>query len=202
VHLCSASAGINTAGLQLTAAQLTTGYAEYSAQLTASLTVIPGDLVLRVYADGTPNQNGQFYIDALEIFPTAQPANASLVRASRAEDPESYDGLDGMLSVAENNGQAIRAAFELRERLYFVKKHSMYVTQDDGTNEPALWDDIGSFAARGDAVGAGRRLWRDWVVIAHRTGLYLFSGGEPVKIRRKFSPRGTRSIGSARKRCG
>jgi len=31
------------------------------------------------------------------------------VRASRVEDPESYDGIDGLLSVAENNGQAIRA---------------------------------------------------------------------------------------------
>jgi hypothetical protein len=188
VHLYSASGGINTTGLQLTAAQLTTGYVEYSAQLTAPLTVIPGDLVLRVYADGTPNQNGQFYIDCIEIFPTTQPVNASLVRASRVEDPESYDGLDGMLSVAENNGQAIRAAFELRERLYFVKEHSMYVTQDDGTNEPALWtisevsQRVGTPSVRG--VGFGE----DWAVIAHRTGLYLFSGGEPVKISQEIQP--------------
>src|SRR5271157_3886781 len=134
VHLYSASGGINTTGLQLTAAQLTTGYVEYNAQLTGPLAAIPNDLALRVYADGTPNQNGQFYIDCVEIFPTTQPVNASLVRASRVEDPESYDGLDGMLSVAENNGEAIRAAFKLRERLYFVKEHSLYVTQDDGTN--------------------------------------------------------------------
>jgi len=188
VHLYSASGGINTTGLQLTAAQLTTGYVEYSAHLTAPLTVIPGDLVLRVYADGMPNQNGQFYIDAIEIFPALQPMNASLVRASRVEDPESYDGLDGMLSVAENNGQAIRAAFELRERLYFVKEHSMYVTQDDGTNEPALWtisevsQRVGTPSVRG--VGFGE----DWAVIAHRTGLYLFSGGEPVKISQEIQP--------------
>ena len=133
VNLYSASGGINTTGLQLTAGQVTTGYVEYSALLTGALTTIPNDLMLRVYADGTPNQNGQFYIDCIEIYTTTQPANASLVRASRVEDPESYDGIDGMLSVAENNGQAIRAAFELRERLYFVKEHSMYVTQDDGT---------------------------------------------------------------------
>jgi len=188
VHLYSGSGGINTAGLQLTAAQLTTGYVEYSAQLTAPLTAIPSDLVLRVYADGTPNQNGQFYIDAIEIFPAAQPVNASLVRASRVEDPESYDGLDGMLSVAENNGQAIRSAFKLRERLYFVKEHSLYVTQDDGTNEPALWSiaevsrGVGTPSVRG--VGFGE----DWVVIAHRTGLYLFSGGEPVKISQEIQP--------------
>ena len=188
VHLYSASGGINTTGLQLSAGQLTTSYVEYSAELTAPLPSIPSDLVLRVYADGMPNQNGQFYIDAIEIFPTTQPVNASLVRASRVEDPESYDGLDGMLSVAENNGQAIRAAFELRDRLYFVKEHSLYVTQDDGTNEPALWTiseisrRVGTPSVRG--VGFGE----DWVVIAHRTGLYLFSGGQPVKISQEIQP--------------
>jgi hypothetical protein len=188
VHLYSQSGGINTAGLQLTAGQLTTSYVEYSAQLTGPLGTIPSDLLLRVYADGTPNQNGQFYIDAIEISPTAQPVNASLVRASRVEDPESYDGINGMLSVAENNGQAIRAAFKLRERLYFVKEHSMHVTQDDGTNEPSLWSiaevsrRVGTPSVRG--VGFGE----DWVVIAHRTGLYLFSGGEPVKISQEIQP--------------
>ena len=188
IHLFSQSGGINTTGLQLTAAQLTTGYVEYSAQLTAPLATIPSDLVLRIYADGTPTLNGQFYIDCIEIFPTAQPANASLVRASRVEDPESYDGIDGLLSVAENNGQAIRAAFKLRERLYFVKEHSLHVTQDDGTNEPALWSiaevsrRVGTPSVRGVGIG------EDWVVIAHRTGLYLFNGGEPIKISQEIQP--------------
>ncbi len=188
IHLFSTIGGINTTGLQLTAAQLTTSYVEYTAQLTAPLATIPSDLLLRVYADGTPNQNGQFYIDAIEIFPTAQPVNASLVRASRVEDPESYDGIDGLLSIAENNGQAIRAAFKLRERLYFVKEHSLHVTQDDGTNEPSLWAiaevsrKVGTPSVRGVGIG------EDWVVIAHRTGLYIFSGGEPVKISQEIQP--------------
>jgi len=188
IHLYGASGAINTIGLQLTATQLTTTYVEYTAQLTAPLTTIPSDLLLRVYADGTPNQNGQFYVDCIEIFPTAQPVNASLVRASRVEDPESYDGIDGLLSVAENNGQAIRAAFKLRERLYFVKEHSLYVTQDDGTNEPSLWAiaevsrKVGTPAVRGVGIG------EDWVVIAHRTGLYIFNGGEPIKISQEIQP--------------
>ncbi|HKW64569.1 MAG TPA: hypothetical protein VJN89_18605 [Candidatus Acidoferrum sp.] len=188
IHLFSASGGINTIGLQLTAAQLTTSYVEYTADLTTPLSAIPSDLVLRVYADGTPNQFGQFYVDCIEIFPTAQPVNASLVRASRAEDPESYDGIDGLLSVAENNGQAIRAAFKLRERLYFVKEHSLHVTQDDGTNEPSLWAiaevsrKVGTPSVRGIGIG------EDWVVIAHRTGLYIFNGGEPIKISQEIQP--------------
>ncbi len=157
VHLFSLSAGINTTGLQLTAAQLTTSYAEFSADLTTPLTTIPSDLVLRVYADGTPTLNGQFYIDSIEIAPTAQPVNASLIRASRVEDPESYDGIDGLLSVAENNGQAIRAAFKLRERLYFVKEHSLHATQDDGTNEPSLWTHLRNLAQAGHSVRPRRR---------------------------------------------
>src|SRR5882724_1950558 len=188
IHLYGASGAINTIGLQLTATQLTTTYVEYTAQLTAPLTTIPSDLLLRVYVDGTPNQNGQFYVDCIEIFPTAQPVNASLVRASRVEDAESYDGIDGLLSVAENNGQAIRAAFKLRERLYFVKEHSLHVTQDDGTNEPSLWAiaevsrKVGTPSVRGVGIG------EDWVVIAHRTGLYIFSGGEPIKISQEIQP--------------
>jgi hypothetical protein len=188
IHLFSASGGINTTGLQLTASQLTANYVEYAAELTAPLAAIPSDLVLRVYADGTPNQNGQFYVDSIEIFPTVQPVNASLVRASRVEDPESYDGIDGLLSVSENDGQAIRAAFKLRERLYFVKEHSLHVTQDDGTNEPALWSlaevsrRVGTPSVRGVGIG------EDWVVIAHRTGLYIFNGGEPVKISQEIQP--------------
>ncbi|MGC2815014.1 MAG: hypothetical protein WA207_06375, partial [Candidatus Acidiferrum sp.] len=188
LHLFSQSAGINTTGLQLTASQLTTSYVEYSAELTAPLATIPGDLVLRVYADGTPNTGGQFYIDSVEIFPTSTPANTSIVRGSRVEDPESYDGIEGFLSVAENNGQAIRAAFTLRERLYFVKEHSLHVTQDDGVNEPSLWTisevshRLGTPSVRGVGVG------EDWVVIAHRTGLYIFNGGEPIKISQEIQP--------------
>jgi hypothetical protein len=188
VQLYSARGGISTAGLQLTAAQLGTSYTEFAAQLTQPLDAVPADLLLRVYADGTPNASGQFYIDSIEIYPTAQPVNASLVRVSRADDPESYDGIDGLLSVAENNGQSVRAAFKLRERLYCVKEHSLFVTQDDGTNEPALWPiaevsrRVGTPSVRGVGVG------EDWVVIAHRSGLYIFNGGEPVKISQEIQP--------------
>jgi len=188
IHLVSATGGVSTTGLQLSATQLTTTYVEYTAQLTAPLTAIPGDLLLQIYADGTPTLNGIFYIDSIEIFPTAQPLNSSLVRGSRVEDPESYDGINGLLSVSENDGQAIRAAFKLRERLYFVKEHSIHVTQDDGTNEPALWSiaevtrRVGTPSVRGIGIG------EDWVVVAHRTGLYIFSGGEPVKISQEIQP--------------
>jgi len=189
VHLFSTSASINTTGLQVTAPQTGTAYSEFTAQLTAPLATIPADLLLRVFADGTPGPAGGFFVvDNIEVYPTAQPANASLVRASRVEDPESYDGVNGILLVAENNGEAIRSAFKLRERLYFVKERSMHVTQDDGANEPAQWQlsevsrTVGTPSVNGVAVG------EDWVVIANRAGLYLFWGSEPVKISQEIQP--------------
>src|SRR5439155_5561591 len=45
IHLFSDAGGINTTGLQLTAAQLTTGYVEYTAQLSVPLATIPSDLL-------------------------------------------------------------------------------------------------------------------------------------------------------------
>jgi len=192
VNLYSAGAGINTPGLQVAAAQVSSAaYTEFTAQLTAPLPVIPADLVLRVYADcpgGFLPRNSRFYVDCIEIAPALQPINSCLVRASGVQDPESYDALTGLLSVAENDGQAVRAAFTLRERLHFVKEHSLYVTQDDGTNEPAMWTisevshRVGTPSVHGVAVA------EDWAVIADRSGLYLYYGGEPVKISQEIQP--------------
>ncbi|HEX2711833.1 MAG TPA: hypothetical protein VHM88_06360, partial [Candidatus Acidoferrales bacterium] len=175
--------------MQLTAAQVGTSFAEFITPLTLALATIPSDLVLRIYADGTPSPNGGFFlVDNVEVFPTNQPYNASLVRACRVEDPESYDGVNGILSIAENNGQAIRAAFRLRERLYFVKERSLYVTEDDGVNEPSLWAvnevsrSVGTPSVHGVDEG------EDWVAIAARSGLYLFWGAEPVKVSQEIQP--------------
>ena len=55
-------------------------------------------MVLRVYADGVPGPSGEsFLVDQLEIYPTLSPQNASIVRASRALNAESYDGVTGLL---------------------------------------------------------------------------------------------------------
>lgn len=191
VHLFSTSAGISTPGVSVPAAQVTAGaWKEFIAPITPSggFSSIPSDLVLRVYADGTPTLAAGFLVDNIEIFPTAQPYNTSLVRASFADDPESYDGVSGFLSVSENDGQTVRAAFLLRERLYFVKDRSLHVTQDDGVNEPASWtlnevsDAVGTPSVQGVDVG------EDWAVIAGRAGMYIFDGGEPIKISQEIQP--------------
>ncbi|HTZ74704.1 MAG TPA: hypothetical protein VMB47_12340 [Candidatus Aquilonibacter sp.] len=176
-------------GLAISATQATGAYQEFTAELFSPQVSLPTDLTLRVYADGTPSPSGEaFLIDNIEIFPTNEPLNASIVRASGTEEPEAYDGVTGFMSIAENDGQCIRAAFSLRNNLYFVKERSMYVTATDGVNEPSLWtveqvsNEVGSPSVHG--VGLGE----EWAVIAGRSGLYLFDGSEPVKLSQEIQP--------------
>jgi hypothetical protein len=189
VHLYSASGGINTTGLALSAASATTSWTEYIAELTTPLATIPPDLVLRVYADGTPGPNGEsFVLDTIEIFPTNNPVNGSVVRASRVESPESYDGVNGFLSVAEEDGQQVRCAFELRGNLYFVKDRGVHSTADDGVNEPSLWPITEVSRRIGTPSFQGADVGDDFAVIAGRDGLYLFTGGEPQKLSTEIQP--------------
>jgi hypothetical protein len=189
VNCFSPTAGAVGAGLAVTASQATTSYVEYVGQLIPPQAYIPNDMVLRVYADGVPSPSGEsFLTDNIEIFPTLQPQNASIIRASRALNAESYDGITGLLDVAENDGQGIRAAFTLRNYLYIVKERSTFVTTDDGVNEPDLWsieevsNKVGTPSAHGVGIG------EEWAVIAGRAGLYLFDGGNPIKLSQEIQP--------------
>ena len=189
VNAFSPTQGQFATGVAATIGQTNDSYQEFSGILLPALASVPADLILRVYADSLPSPAGEsFLVDNIEIYPTNQAQNPSLVRASRTEEPESYDGVTGILSIAENNGQGIRAAFALRNNLYFVKERSLYVTATDGVNEPALWpveevsNKVGTPSAHGVGFGEG------WVVIAGRWGLYLFDGGDPVKISQEIQP--------------
>jgi hypothetical protein len=162
-------------------ATLTANYVEYTGVLLAAQAVIPSDAVLRLYVQGIWNA-GSIAVDDIEIFQTLTPNNMGLVRASRASNPESFDGVTGLLQASPTDGQAVRNCFKLRERMYIVKERSMYTTQDDGTNEPSNWSltlvtqKVGTPSVRGVGIG------EDWVVIADRSGLYIFWGSEPQKI--------------------
>lgn len=185
----SPTAGQIGAGFSIAASQANTYYQEFSADLLPAQASLPSDLLLRVYADGFPAPAGEsFLIDCIEIYPTNAAQNPSLVRASGTDEPEAYDGVTGIMSIAENNGQGLRAAFTLRNNLYFVKERSLYVTATDGVNEPALWlveevsNQVGTPSVHGVGIG------EEWVVIAGRTGLYFFNGGDPIKLSQEIQP--------------
>lgn len=191
INLYSTLSGISTTGISVPAAQASnSAWTEFIAPLTPAfgLATIPSDLVLQVYADGTPTNGAGFVVANIEIFATATPYNTSLVRASFADNPESYDGVTGYMGVSDADGQSVRAAFVLRERLYLLKDRSCFVTQDDGVNEPAGWTITEVSQTVGTPSVAGVDTGEDWAVIAGRAGLYIFDGGEPVKLSQEIQP--------------
>ena len=190
INLQSTTGAFTTVGLAIPYASLTTGYQEFIAFLTdVPLSIIPADLVIQVYADGTPTNNGVFLVDCIEVYPSNQPYNRTLIRASYAEQPEAFDELSGLLSINAGDGETARLTFNILDnKLYIVKDRSMYVTQDDNTNEPDLWsiqtvsNTVGTPSNRGVGIG------ESWAVIAAHDGAYIFWGSEPVKISQEIQP--------------
>lgn len=178
ININSVIGGYTTTGISVAASSLATWYQEFTAVILSAQPTIPTDIIVQVYADGTPTNNGAFLIDNIEIYPTNHPfTDASTIRASGAEDPESYDGVSGFLQVSQGDGTRVTNAFVIRNNLYFTKERSLHVTQDDGTNEPNQWtiqkvsEKVGTLSVKG--IGTGD----EWVVIASQSGLWLFEGG-------------------------
>lgn len=189
INCFSVSHGFLGSGLAVTAVQATGDYQEFTAQLMPPEGSLPSDLMLRVYADGLPSPSGEYFIvDNIEIFPTNASESPDVVRTSRNSDPEAYDGVQGLIEIDVNDGQAIRSAFVIRNNLYFVKERSLYVTSDNGTTEPAFWDVEQVSNSTGTPSVHGVGIGEDWVVIASRAGLYLFNGGEPQKVSQEIQP--------------
>jgi hypothetical protein len=189
IHLKgTAGVTIDTVGLEVSFADAETFYQEFEAELTPEQTALSTDLVLRLVAEGTPTNGESFFVDEVRIFPTDEPTRAAILRVSKALEPDSYDGTDGLISVRQQDGQAVRAVFNLREFYYVVKERSLHVTQDDERNEPAGWpvelvsEVVGTPSPHGADVGEG------FAIIASRAGAYYFDGGVPQKVSQEIQP--------------
>jgi hypothetical protein len=154
---------------------------------TAFATSVPPDLMLQAY--GANLASGvTVEIDRFEIYPLNQPVLTTDLIASYFDNDEAFDGVTGLLGVGEENNQPAIGAFVNYDILYVLKTNSMFSTQDSPNNEPAGWtirevsNKIGTCGILAYDYG------EEWMVTACRAGLYLFSGGEPVKISQEIQP--------------
>ena len=196
VHIYSASLGISTTGVSVPAAQITTGaWKEFIAPITPSpgFTTIPPDLLLRVYADGTPTTGAGFLVDNIEIFPTADAvqhfAGARFVRGRSGKLRRRHRIHERFRKRRADGARGVSAA-----RAALLREGPLAATspQDDGVNEPASWT-INEVSQRGGhAVGRGRghrrRLGRDRRT---RRACTFSTAASRSKFRRKFSRCGT-----------
>jgi len=187
INLQSGKLGLVTVGLVVDAAQLTNLYAEFTANLTdAALANPPSDLKLQLYADNTPTAGGVILVDSIEVYPLNAPVNFSTVRYSHAFNPESFDGTTGAVQVRPDDGQQLRASFPIRENSYLAKDNYLCYTADDGVNEPSSWPVVEVSATVG-ICGPNAVDWtEEWAVFAHRTGVYVCWGSDPIKINQEI----------------
>jgi hypothetical protein len=182
VDLQSTAQAFTKPGISAPAAQLTAGYQEFDALLTDPITSPPSDLLLRVYADGTPTNGGVFLIDSIEVYPANSPFNYSTAWFSHAFNPESYDNTTSSIQVRPNDGQQLRAGFPIRNNYYLAKDHYLCYVADDGVNEPASWP-VNEVSSTVGICGPNAVDWtEEWAVFAERSGLYVIWGGDPVKV--------------------
>ena len=158
----------------------TANYSTIILDLGVTPATIPADAVLEYFAIVT---NGNTLdLDRIEIYPTNQPINYTVLRASYPQDPESFDGVTGLIQPIYSNGEAVRAVYKLRDSMYIACDRSTFVTKDVAGSEPALWttdpvsSTIGTTNPNGVAAG------EDWEVKVNRYGLYLYLGREPEKL--------------------
>jgi hypothetical protein len=182
INLQSTTGGFTTAGLAVNASALTANYKEFDALLTAAIVSPPADLLIQVYADGTPTNAGVILVDSIEPYPANAPYNYSTAFLSHSFNPESYDNTTSSIQVRPNDGTQLRAAAPIRNNMYLMKDHYMCYVTDDGVNEPASWP-VNEVSATVGCCGPNAVDWtEEWFVTAERSGLYIVWGSDPVKI--------------------
>jgi hypothetical protein len=119
-------------------------------------------------------------IDYIEIYTPGYDGEnlTSLIRWSKARNPEACDGLYGLMTVEPENGEPITACFEMRGAYYMCKYRSMFVTQDNG-GEPTDWQIDKVSTAIGTPSRFGVGMGDGWAAIVARSGLYFFDGSSP-----------------------
>jgi hypothetical protein len=114
-------------------------------------------------------------------------ANQSIVRVSKAGEPESFNAVEGFISVEPSNGGGVRNCVEFRSSLYILKAQRCYVTQAND-KEALFWQcPLLDGSAGTECHGIGKIFERnsntvDKYLIASRRGLLMFTGNFEEEI--------------------
>lgn len=158
--------------------------------LVNTLSPVPNDLLLRVYAQNILN-TVSVIVDRLEVFPTEQPNLNTQVTLSYQGDFESFDQVTGVIECNVANQQPVVSAFTLFDSLYIVKTGSFVAIRDNQQTEPSGWtiprtisNSVGTPSVYGVTTGvdAEAATGEEWALIAGYAGAYIFNGGEPIKL--------------------
>jgi hypothetical protein len=174
--------GVSFGSFNVNLSQMTTTFSTFSGVLLADgLVSVPTSLLLDVYAHNL-GVGADVEIDRIEIFPTQQPVNTTELLVSYEDDPEGVDGDSGAIDTNSENTQPCYGAVVMYDLLYLLKDRSLYYTQDSSGDEPSDWG-VHEVSNKAGACGVNAYdSGEEWILMANRNGVYLFTGGEPQKI--------------------
>lgn len=190
VDLFSPSFGAAKGTFSLAMSSMATSMAIYTGTLLmTTLAPVPGDLLLRVWAQNILN-GVLVKIDRVEVFPTEQPDLNQQVTGSYNGNFESFDQITGVIIGTNVNQQPIVSAFVLFDSLFLVKTGSMIATSDNNSTEPDNWRQPRTISASVGGSGPYAvttgidepNSGEEYAIISGRTGAYIFAGGQPIKI--------------------
>ena len=180
VELYSPSAATSwSASIALSA--MGTSPAEFTVSMgNPSWTAVPSDLLLRVYPTAMAN-GAVIYVDRIEVYPNDQPVYSSQLAASYVQNPEAVDSVTGIIDLSEKTTDPITNCFRFLDSTYVTTASRTFVLVPT-TDEPSFWD-IKEVSNRVGCLGpiAGH-FGEEYALIASIDGLYLFDGGNHVKI--------------------
>ena len=124
---------------------------------------------------------GGLYIDEVAPIPDDAGDLRSTGWASVGSSPEDFDIGRSPFQVSPGDGQALMCCFELSGNLYGAKEHSLWATSENGGDPTTwLWQKISDVAGSSSVNGVGYA--NKFVILACRSGVYYFDGGQPQKI--------------------
>src|SRR5271157_1450477 len=149
--------------------------------------VFPGSvsskLNLRVWVQNM-GVGANVLVDRIEVFPTLFPYLKTQVYGSYINKPEWVDasGDGGILDTSTENPQPCFGGFVMRDSLYLAKTNSLYVTKDNPSAEPGGWS-LNEVSSKVGACGINAYdVGDEWALLACRSGIFGFSGTEPVLL--------------------
>jgi hypothetical protein len=147
--------------------------------------IIPSDLQLFVAPVNFP-AGADFEVDRIEIFDWNHPVLSSQVVVSYAGNPESFDGVTGVLDISNFTTDPIQNIFRFLNQVYICTQSRWFATQDNGTTEPSGLNGEWTINEVSNTVGAlgpiSEDVGEEYVVCADLRGVWLFDGGSHIKL--------------------
>lgn len=125
---------------------------------------------------------GNVYVDRIEIYPANEPTYGSQLIGSYLDNFQAVDAQTGPIDISFFTPNPITNHFRFLSSLYITSIDRTFSTTDNASSEPSGWqvneisNTVGCLGPLASDVG------EEYVLISDRHGVYLFDGGNHIKI--------------------